>query len=813
MSRCRSLFESAVQDLSFALRQFVRNPAFSISVLLILSLGIGSTVAVFTVVDGILFRPLPYAAPGRLVAYGILAPIDAREFLFGFDYLRWRVRVPAFEAVTSMFPGERACDLTEPNPQRLSCVDVESTFLPLFGVRPLLGRNFTRAEDQPGAPGVVLLSYPFWRSRFGGQPGVLGRSLSLDGQPARIIGVLPESFEMPNLARFDLLAPQRLNEAAQRPPNTGALLRTFARLRPGWTPAQAAAVLHPMLERTLQEAPPAFRHEIRIGVRDLREWQSGDRRRTSWVLLFSVLAVLLLACMNVATLLLARAVSRERELAMREALGAGRGRLVRQTLTESLLLGCIAGVCGMAAAFGLLRAVVKAAPESIPGLASVHLDARAAFIALLLAVVNGLLFGILPALRLPGVELLAGWRSTSPARTRIRGLLVTAQIAGSLVMMTAAGLMLRTLWRLESLPLGIDAAHVVTAELTLGSRYDGLRTIAFSEQLERALRAQPGISTVAVSDTLPPSGRTRSMPFFVLRAAGRPPFEHGVGGMIPWRAVSSGYFQALGIPMLRGRGFTDADAGSREQFIVLSDALARRLFRSDDPLGARMTVDGDHWFTVIGIAAGVRNRGLASPPDPEFYLDRDQRPEVAIHGPTSRHVAVVVRSVLDRRFLAPLLRERIHELDPTVPVDTAGFDDRLAELTTGQRFHAALFSAFAGIALLLAISGLYGLVAFLVAQRRQEIGVRIALGASPADVAAMVVRYALRFTLAGVAGGVIGAVLITRWMESMLYGVSARDPLTLVVVAAVLLCSAVAAALAPSLSAARTDPMIALRAE
>jgi predicted permease len=568
-----------------------------------------------------------------------------------------------------------------------------------------------------------------------------------------------------------------------------------------------------MLQRALQEAPPAFRHEIRVGVRDLRQWQTGDRRKISWVLLASVLSVLLLACMNVATLLLARAAGRQRELAMREALGARRTRLARQALTESLLLGLIGGLCGTALAFALLRVVLAFAPQGGPGVPSVHIDPRALVAALLVSFVSGLLFGIVPSTRLPGLEALTGWRSTSPTRTWIRSVLVTAQIAGSLLMMTAAGLMLRTLWRLERVPLGLDATHVVSAEFTLGNRYDGPRAIGFSEQLERSLRAQPGIGAVAVSDTLPPSGRTRTMPFFVIHVAGRPPFENGVGGMVPWRAVSSGYFRTLGIPLLRGRGFTDSDAGSHERVIVLSDALARRLFPSGDPVGGHVGFNDNQWFTVIGIAADVRNRGLAGRPDPEFYLDRDQRPDMAVNGATIRHVAVVVRSVLDRAVVAPLLRERVHQLDPAVPVETAAFDDRVAELTTAERFHAVLFSAFAVIALLLAVSGLYGLVAFLVAQRRQEIGVRIALGASPATVAAMVVGSALRFAALGAACGLLAAMLMTHWLAALLYGVSPRDPLTLAVAAIVLIASAIAAALAPSLTAARTDPMVALRAE
>src|ERR1700733_5602231 len=492
--------ESVRQDLSHALRQLFRNPAFSLTVLFILALGIGASTAVFTVVDGVLFRPAPYANPARLVVYGLTAPIETREFQFGFDYLYWRDKIPAFEAVTSMLPGAQDCDLTENNPVRLACAHVESTFLPLFGVQPILGRNFTRDEDRPNAPPVALLSYNFWRTRYGGQPNVLGHTVSLDNTPAKIIGVLSRDFVVPTLGRFDILLPQQLKEAEQIFPNQGVTLRAFALLRPGWTPAQTAAALDPMLQRDIAGAPAAYRNEIHIGVRAIRDWQSGDRRQASWVLLLAVLAVLLLACMNVASLLLARATTRQRELAMRQALGASRGRLARHAVTESILLSLCGGTLGCALSLFLLRILLIASPESIPGLTEVHFSARIFVFAALLSLLSALVFGALPAFRQPTLEIFTGWRSTSSAKTTIRDALVTFQIAGSLIMLTAAGLMLRTLWKLESVPLGLDAEHVVTVQFTLGSSYDAGRLLALSETLEQRLRQQPGISNVAFAD-------------------------------------------------------------------------------------------------------------------------------------------------------------------------------------------------------------------------------------------------------------------------------------------------------------------------
>ncbi len=806
--------ESVLQDLSHALRQLIRNPVFSVTVLFIVMLGIGASTAVFTVVDGVLFRPAPYANPDRLVAYGIKAPIETREFQFGFDYLYWRGKIAAFEAVTSMYPGSQPCDLTEANPARLECVHVESTYLPLFGVQPMIGRNFTRDEDRFQAPRVALLSYGFWRSRYAGQTNVLGRSMSLDNSPVVIIGVLPKNFIMPTLGQVDVMLPQQLNEAGEIFPNNGTTMRTFARLRPGWTPAQAASALAPMLQRDLAGAPIAYRNEIHIGVRTLRDWQTGDRRQASWVLLLAVLAVLLLACMNVASLLLARSSSRQREFAMRQALGASRSRLARHAITESLLLGLCGGALGCALTLLLLKILLATSANSIPGLTAVHFSVRIFVFAALLSLASGLIFGILPALRQPGLEVFTGWRTTSPRRTFIRDVLVTLQIAGSLIMLTAAGLMLRTLWKLEGVPLGLDSEHVVTAQFTLGSTYNPARLRAFSDRLEQRLRNQTGVTSVALADSIPPGGPIRGMPFFALRVAGHPPFQQGVGGMVPWRAVSSDYFQTFRVRLLQGRAFQASDAGTHPvPTMILSQSLARKLLPGENPIGQSVTLSNSGTYTIVGVAADVRNSGLAGAPDPEFYIDRDQFSNFWVRGVTGNHFAIAVRSPLRPQFLESWLRDEIHALEPAVPVDVMTMQDRVRDFALPQRFHAILFSLFAAITLLLAVSGLYGLVRFLVARRTQEIGVRIALGASPSGIAAMVVRAALRFTLAGAALGIAGALAISRWLDSMLYQTSARDPATIAIVAALLVSCAIAAALAPSVTAARTDPMIALRTD
>jgi predicted permease len=626
--------------------------------------------------------------------------------------------------------------------------------------------------------------------------------------------VLPKDFVMPTLRPFDILLPQQLNVAAQVFPNNGTLLRVFARLRHGWTPAQSVSALDPLLQRDIAGAPIPYRKEIHAGVRALSEWQTGHRRQASWVLLLAVLAVLLLACMNISSLLLARSTSRQRELAMRQALGASRLRLACHAITESLILGLCSGACGCSLSLLLLKILLVTAPNSIPGFIEVHLSTRIFVFAATLSLLCGLIFGALPALRQPTLEIFTGWRATSLRRTSIRDALVTLQIAGSLIMLTAAGLMLRTLWNLESVPLGIDTEHLVTAQFTLGSDYKATRLRVFSDALEQRLQHQPGVTSVAFADSIPPGGPIRGMPFFALRVAGHPSFDRGVGGMVPWRAVSSDYFRTFRVRLLQGRAFEASDVSTHgTPVIILSQSLARKLLPGEDPVGQHLTLSNSGSYDVVGVAADVRNSGLAGAPDPEFYIDRDQFSDFWVRGVTGNHFAIAVRSPLGPQFVESWLRDQIHGLEPSVPVDVMTMQDRVRDFAGPQRFHAILFSLFAAITLLLAVSGLYGLVRFLVARRTQEIGVRIALGASPVRIAAMIVGSALRFTLTGAVLGICAALLMSRWLASMLYQTRARDPLTITLVAALLIACGIAAALAPSVNAARTDPMTALRTD
>ena len=805
--------DELLQDLRFALRALAKRPGFALVAILTLALGIGSTTAVFSVVDRILFRSLPYPHDERLVSFGDKAPFEANEFVLGPDYVDWKKAQTPFESVTSFVPGGGDCDLTERNPVRLTCALVESTFLPTFGIQPFLGRNFTSEEDRPNGARVALITYGLWRSRFASDRNLPGRTISLDGRPTLVVGVLPPQFEMPILGHEDILVPAALDGSTDRDPNARQMiLRAFARLKPGITIKQAAAAMDPLFQLSLNYVPPQFRHEVSFRVRSLRDRQIQDSRVASWVLLGAVLAVLLVACTNVANLLLARATSRMRELAVRTALGATRARLARQALTESLLLGVLGGLSGCWFAQLLLRLFVSIAPEGIPRLEQATIDVRVLLFAFGLSLVSGVLFGLASALRRPLPELLTGKEIHATSRGMLRQALVTVQIAASLVLLAGAGLLLRSFWKLETVALGMDAKSVITAGLDLAQyRYpDSGKQIAFFSQLESRLRQMPGITALGLSDTLPPSGGMQATFLSSIDIPGHAKFSAGTGGMIGYRYVTPAYFPALRVPILHGRGFREEDRSPAEKPVILSEALAKRLFANgENPLGKSFRFGSQNeWRIIVGIAGDVKNNGLAAPADPEFYV-----PWKNEAGGYFRSGHLIVQSAINPEAIARWIRSETAAIDPTVPVTIEGMWTRVGKLAQRPRFTAVLLSLFAGIGVLLAGIGIYGVVGFLVAQQTREIGIRIALGATPRNVLTMVLLNMVRWTVAGAALGLLGSWLSSRFLESLLFEVRAHDPFLLASALFVLLAVAFFAAWIPARRAMLVDPMVALRYE
>ena len=806
-------------DFRYGLRQLRRNPGFTVVAVLTLALGIGANAAIFSVLYRNLIRPLPYPNADRLVMFGVVVPaLDSRPFFFGFSYLGLRHEQTPFESMASWRPGVHGCDTAAPQPQRMECAQVESTFLPTFGVRPVLGRNFTSEEDLPGGPPVCLISYGMWRSRFGGSPAALGQALSLDGESTRVVGILPRDFEWPTLAHVDIVLPEKLPPVAKGQ-SPGMALRAYARLKPGVSIEQARAQLQPFLEQFIQSAPPMFRKEIRMGIIPVREDQVGSVRQALWVLFGATLALLLLATANVTNLMLARAEVRQRELAVRSALGAGRWRLLQMRLIESTLLGLGGGIAGLGMGFGLLRVSVALAPAGIPRIEQAHLALPGVLLITGMSLLSGVLCGLGSSLAIPPAHLLLGSRTTGSLRRRLRSALVAAQVAVSVVLLAGAGLLLRTLRNIENIPLGMDTSHVVTADVTFGKQtfVRPGEAAGFFDRLETRLSALPGVTSVALCDSLPPSGAEHSMPFFVLHPEGHPPFEKGTGGMVAWRAVTPGYFTMLDIPIIEGRSFVASDRGSQANVIILSKSLADRLFPGENPVGRRVqfTPPPGPWHDVVGIAGNVKNAGLIQEADPEYYLVRKNAPDLGLPNfpDLQRHAFFLVRSPLAAGGVASMVRGAIASLDSTLPAQISTLDARVDRLRAQPRFDAVLTGLFAMLGLLLAGIGLFGLVSYSVARRTSEIGVRMALGAQKRDVVNLIVRQGLKLLLMGLIIGIGGALAVTRFLSSMLYGVTPTDPLTFIAVSLILITVALAACYIPARRAAKVDPIVALRYE
>jgi putative ABC transport system permease protein len=811
-------FQTFLQDLRYAARGFARNPMFTLTAVFAAALGIGATTSVFSVVDRLLFRSLPYPHDEQLVSVGMIAPLDTNEFMLPDAYFDWRKHQEPFQSITSFTAGIADCDLTEsdparPNPIRLGCARVEANFLPTFGLSPIAGRNFAPEEDRPNTGKVALISYGLWTSRFARDPNIAGKTLRIDSQPVIIIGVLPPNFEMPTLGVADILVPQMLNEATER---TGRALRAFARLKPGVTIEQSRQAMQPLFQDSLKYVPAPFRKEVTLRIRSLRDRQIQDFRAASWILFASVVSVLLIACANIANLLLARSTGRRKELAVRTALGASRSRLIRQALTETALLGLIGGAAGCLLAWALLRTFIHIAPQAIPRLDGATIDGRVLLFALAGSLISGLLFGLAPAFEQPSADLLTGSRTAGARRTILRESLVTIQIAVSLILLTSAGLLLRSLWKMQSVPLGIEAEHVLTADFALGQRYaQADRLLPFFSHLESRLQQIPGITSVAITDSLPPSGGARGRLFASIQIEGQPPFHEGTGGMVTWRYITPGYFATLGIPIHRGRAFIDTDRAPGQNAVVVSESLARKLFPNGDALGHRIHLDD--WSTIVGIAADVRNNGPLQPASPEYYVVRKPVPDAvfANQNPanTWRHARVAIRTSQSPQVIADWLRRTFFALEPSLPVEIGTLEARIGHLTDRPRFNAVLLSLFAAMGLLLSAIGLYGVMSYLVGQRTQEIGVRMALGATPAGIAKLVLSRAAMWTIAGAAFGLAGSFFATRAISSMLFQVNRLDPWTFTLALPALAIIALSAAWIPSLRAARVDPMTALRTE
>jgi predicted permease len=815
--------EHFAQDVRYALRGFRRNPVFAITAILTIALGIGSTTAVFSVVDRILFRALPYAQDDRIVSIGLVQSLEKQEFMLGSFFYDWRDQQRPFSAFASQGTSPHACDLIETNPAQLGCIEVQAGFLPMLGIAPVLGRNFSPDEDKPHGPPVALISYALWKGHFGGDPGILSRQIDVDGHLTRVIGVLPQTFELPTLGEADVVVPMALNEGKERKANPGHPMRTFARLKPGLSVAEARAEMEPLFLRTQQTLIPApLRNDFHLSIRSLRDRQTQDVQLMAWILLAAVLAVLLIACGNVAGLMMARGGARERELAVRSALGASRARLIRQTLTEAFLLSLAGAAAGMALAEGLLRAFLALAPTGIPFLDRVHLDLRIAGFTVLLALAGGTIVGIFPALEKPRSLAAAAQTATCRAHAVLRRGLVVGQIAASMILLAGAALLLRSFAGMELESLGVNTRGILSVNISLpDSRYDtGQKKMQFYLQAEEAARRLPGVRAVGWSDSLPPGGWSNETRLSGLVVAGRPQPSAEIGGRVTTRLVTPDYFRALDIPILQGRNFSEEDRSADEPEMIVSRLLAASLFPGENPIGQRIqkTPDGP-WYTVVGVAQNVKNEGLTTQDEPEVYLLRRNVPEDwsgrAIVGEDMSGGApmLVIDTILSPKDVTPWVRAQIAQLDPTVPVGMETLTARVNKLADRPRFETALLGFFAFTGLAMAVIGLYGVIAFMATQRTREIGVRMALGASRVDILRLIAGEGLRLIVLGGGLGLVASLCLSRLLKSLLFDVSPYDPASFLSVTILLAGVALAATLIPARAAMRTNPTESLRAE
>ena len=800
-------------ELRYAVRQLLKSPGFTFVAVLGLALGIGANVALFSVVNSIFLRPLPYHEPDRLVR---LSSTDEAQRLtrVGFSYPRY-LEVAERQQVFSdlAFSVGNAFTVTgRGDPEQLIGIHASATLLPALGIEPIIGRNFSANEDRPGGEHVALVSHSLWQQRFNRDPSVLGQALTLNGEPYTIIGVLPEAASafplnpfqiwVPRPAEVPFVAPSQLN-------NGGFFFQAVARLRPGVSLEQARDAMNVVAGGYRQANPANVDAPSQIEVVPILEDAVGDQRRSYLMLFGAVACVLLIACANIANLLLARFAGRRREIAARFALGASRGDVIRQLVTESMVLALLGGTAGLLLAQWALRALVAFGADLIPRVLEIGIDPLAMGFSLLVSLATGLVIGLLPAWQAAAVNVQETLKETGRGAIgsghRLRASLLVAEVSLSLVLLIAAGLLLTSFTRLQRVEPGFEPDGVFTAQLALPpQRYDREKLVAFYEQLYQRLTALAGSTSAALTDRVPLTGGQTPAPVAVV---GRPVPPMSEQPNANRHLVSPRYFTTLGIPLRAGRDFDERDSARVPHVVIVNETFARQHFPGEDPIGRSLiTGMGQMRSQIVGVVADVRSTGLNTPPEADYFLPALQRPETFTN--------ILVRTGMGPVAMAPLVREALRSVDPELPLlQPQTLDARIAETVANRRLALVLLAGFAALALVLASLGVYSVMAHLVAFRTSEIGIRMALGASPRVVMRMVLGHGRRLTLIGIGLGIGGALAVSRLMQQALFEVDATDPLIYLALSLTLLLVAECASWLPARRATRIDPVIALRTE
>jgi len=806
---------TVLQDLRYAFRLLAKSPGFTLIAVLTLALGIGANTAIFTVVNAVLLRPLGFRDPSRvvLVAEKTSYPTVSTSYE---NYIDWRDQSHSFESLEAT----RGATITltgSGEPERLNARMATAPLFSLLGVNAILGRTFLAEEDHAGGAPVVILSYGLWQRHFGAARDILGKSITLDSRPYTVVGVLPSGFEL--LQPADVFLP--FTPWAKTLPddrNWHPGIFVIGRLKEGITREQARTEMVGITKR-LEQQYPIYNTGKSADVVGLQEQLVQNVRPALLLLLGAVGAVLLIACVNVANLLLARAAARGREVAIRTSMGATRWRVTRQLITESLLLSLAGGALGLLLAWTSLGPLLKLSSTSVPAVLTVSLDRWVLFFTLLVSFVTGLVFGIVPAVRTAKLDLREtlneGSRgsTTGPGQHRIRGVLVAAEIAMAMLLLVGAGLLLRSFSRLQEVPPGFQADHLLVADLPLSlTAYSKpQQRFEFFDRLVERAKSLPGVRSAGAASFLPVSGGGSALHFNVSGRPPKSPHDYIVTG---YRTITPNYFETLGMPLVQGRFFTAADTEKAPAVVVINSAMARTYFPGENPLGKRLQLgaipESDvPWMEVVGVVGDVR-QGLDLDPQAEMYLPYRQADQVL---PVFQ-LSIVLRTATDPLLQASALRSALGEIDANQPlVRVRTMEENMAATVAQPRFRTWLIGIFAALALVLAGVGVYGVMSYTVTQRTSEIGIRVTLGAQPEDVFRIVVGEGLRLALAGVAAGILAALALTRLLRSFLYGVSAYDPLTFGGVALILALVAVAASFFPARRATLVDPLVALRYE
>ncbi len=805
-----------LQDLQFAFRSLRKNPGFAIAAVCALGLGIGANTAMFSVIDGVLLRPMPFPDSERLVnVWETNLTRNLPKFVVApANYYDWRKQNQVFSALGAYQNFTFNLASTETEPERYVGVTCDRGFFDVLGVTPMLGRIFSSDEEPAGRDGVVVLSYAVWRSRFGGDRRIIGQHLTMDGRPRTVIGVMPEGFEYPPLAT--MWAPFGFDneEKARRDLHR---MRVIARLKDGISLERARSDFAIIGSRLAAEYP-FFDKDANVTVNLLLEDTVGQLRPTLLVLLGAVAFVLLIACANVANLLLAKAAGRQREMAIRTSLGASRTRIFAQMITESLVLSFAGGVAGLAIAYAALRGLVALAPANLPRVGQVALDWRALLFTLAASIFTGLLFGFAPAWQTARTEVHALLKEGSrgmTARGGLRNVLVVAQVTAALILLAGAWLLIRSFYELEHVDPGFNPEHVMTMRLAPARfKYAGKPDlqVQLARGILRDVSALPGVKTAGIATDVPLLGN----PLFIMRFEGFPPVTPSQAPVANYFAITPGYFQTMGMRLLQGRGISDGDISDAPLVAVVNQTLVDRYFPGQNPVGRRLEIGFSvppNWREIVGVVADVRSAGLDQDTPVQVYVAYYQQPTM-IGFATPSPMTVLARTAGNPAALGTPMKNAILHLDRSQPVYAV---QRMADIISvhvaQRRFSLILLAFFAGLAMFLAALGIYAVMSYVVAQRTAEIGIRMALGAQPAQVMRLVQRQGMLLVMIGLALGIGGGLLLTRLMASMLFHVSPADPLALIAGVVTLVVVSLLASYLPARRAANVDPVIALRCE